>query len=67
VVRGADWAVCAEEARRSGAEAVITTEKDAIKISDPPPIPLRVAIQSTRIVEGDEFGDILKRAIGVIQ
>ena len=50
-----DWQACARDARGSGAEAIITTEKDAIKISQPPEFPLSVAIQSTVISGAAEF------------
>src|SRR5262249_3227851 len=38
---------CAKEARSSRAEALITTEKDAVKLPRPPDFPLLVSIQST--------------------
>lgn len=49
------WTSCANEALRSGAEAIITTEKDAIKMAHAPTFPLLVAVQKTSLVEAAEF------------
>ncbi len=46
-----DWHACAESARRSGAAALLTTEKDAIKMADELDFPLLVAVQSMRLSE----------------
>jgi len=56
------WQACAEEARRRDAEVLITTEKDAIKISGAPDFPLLVAVQATRLAEQDRF----ERMLGAI-
>jgi tetraacyldisaccharide 4'-kinase len=46
-----DWHACAGEARRLGAESMIATEKDAVKVICPLDVPLLVAIQSTQLDE----------------
>ena len=56
-----DWRRCAEEARRSGSGAMITTEKDAVKIDGQPDFPLLVGVQSTEIAEANAFGLLLKK------
>ncbi len=58
-----DWDVCSEEARRRGADAIITTEKDAIKISQPPAFPLLVSVQATELSDAQAFQRILKSCI----
>jgi tetraacyldisaccharide 4'-kinase len=55
-----DWMECAEEARRKGADAIILTEKDAVKITRPPDYPLLVAVQSTEVFDAKEFERILR-------
>ena len=59
-----DWHKCIEGARRAGTEAIIITEKDAIKIVEPPDFPLLVAIQSTFIDQPAEFEQMLREAAG---
>jgi tetraacyldisaccharide 4'-kinase len=59
-LRQRDWRICADKARRKGAEMIITTEKDAIKIGEPPDFRLLVAVQSTEMANADDFGAILK-------
>jgi len=58
-----DWVACAGEASRLTADAIITTEKDAVKIAYPPDFPLLVSIQSTRIDNSDAFESLLKNCI----
>ncbi len=58
-----DWQACVEQARRSGVEALITTEKDAVKIGQNPDYPLLVAVQSTEIFDAHEFETVLKTKI----
>jgi tetraacyldisaccharide 4'-kinase len=58
-----DWRACAEEARRKAADAIVTTEKDAVKISRPPDFPLIVCMQSTEIPEAGKFELVLKACI----
>jgi tetraacyldisaccharide 4'-kinase len=53
---------CANEARSSRAEAVITTEKDAVKLSEAPEFPLLVSVQSTRMHEPEVF----QRMVGTL-
>jgi tetraacyldisaccharide 4'-kinase len=45
-----DWLACVEAARSKSVDAIIITEKDAVKISQPPDFPLQVAIQTTEII-----------------
>ena len=59
-----DWNSCIEAARSNGADSIILTEKDAIKISSPPEFPLLVAVQSTEISDEEGFERILKRCAG---
>lgn len=58
-----NWQNCIKEAGRRGAEAIIITEKDAVKILEPPDFPLLVAIQSTLINRPAEFEQLLAEAI----
>lgn len=58
-----DWKGCIELARRGGAKQIIITEKDAVKISDPPEFPLLVAVQSTEMAETAAFETILRKAV----
>ncbi len=53
------WRSCWEEARAAGARCLLTTEKDAVKISMDPGVPLMVAVQSTRISENDAFREMI--------
>jgi tetraacyldisaccharide 4'-kinase len=62
-----EWLICAREARNKKASFILTTEKDAIKVSQGPDFPLFVALQSTSIAEADEFEAILKLAIGGVR
>jgi tetraacyldisaccharide 4'-kinase len=50
---------CVKEARSSRAEAMITTEKDAVKLSESPEFPLLVSVQSTRMHEPEVFQRIV--------
>ncbi len=58
-----EWRDCIRQARRCGAEAAIITEKDAIKIMEPPDFPLLVAIQSTEIDRPTELEQLLVKVI----
>ena len=58
-----DWHNCVEKARRKGANAIITTEKDAVKISEPPDFPLLVAVQTTQMADAATFEAFLTRRI----
>lgn len=59
-VRGSEWKACIDEARVRGAEALIITEKDAVKMTEPPDFPLLVAVQSSEIREAGAFEALLK-------
>jgi tetraacyldisaccharide 4'-kinase len=58
-----DWRACAHDARHRNAEAILTTEKDAVKISNPPDFPLRVAIQATVISDAAAFEAMLLQCV----
>lgn len=58
-----DWRACAEDARSKHAEAIITTEKDAVKISQPPDFPVMVSIQSTGMSDARAFEAMLLRYV----
>jgi tetraacyldisaccharide 4'-kinase len=58
-----DWMGCCEEARRNAADVIILTEKDAIKISDPPDFPLAVAVQSTEMSDSGALENILRKVL----
>ena len=58
-----DWAECVKAARESGADAILVSEKDAVKISRPPDFPLLVSVQATRFQNEDAFTDLLRRCI----
>jgi tetraacyldisaccharide 4'-kinase len=62
-LRQKDWQKCVVKARRKGADTIITTEKDAIKISEPPDFPLFIAVQRTEIPDTDAFEIILKNRL----
>ena len=63
VINEKDWKRCVAEARKVKAEAIIITEKDAVKISKPPDFPLMVAVQSTDLAEAARFQKILYSTI----
>jgi tetraacyldisaccharide 4'-kinase len=54
-LRAADWFASTAEARRSAAEVIIVTEKDAIKITHVPEIALFVAVQAVEMAEAEEL------------
>jgi tetraacyldisaccharide 4'-kinase len=58
-----EWNLCAREAQEVKASFMLTTEKDAIKISHFSNFPLFVAHQSTSILEEEEFKAILGSVI----
>jgi tetraacyldisaccharide 4'-kinase len=58
-----DWRACAEDARSKHAEAIITTEKDAVKILHPPGFPVMVSIQSTCFSNAHAFEAMLLRYV----
>jgi tetraacyldisaccharide 4'-kinase len=56
-----DWKACVDAARKTKADAIIITEKDAVKISSPPDFPLVVAVQNTELPEEERLREILNR------
>jgi tetraacyldisaccharide 4'-kinase len=62
-LKSEDWRICAEEARSRKVDAIITTEKDAIKISHPPDFSMLVSIQSMVLSDAEAFERILKNCI----
>jgi tetraacyldisaccharide 4'-kinase len=58
-----DWSSCVAEARACGAGALLTTEKDAIKLPRVLDFPLLVAVQSTQLVEQVELERIIQAMI----
>jgi tetraacyldisaccharide 4'-kinase len=56
-----DWEVCIRAATQSGAEAILISEKDAVKISRPPDFPLLVAVQATEIRDERAFEELLRQ------
>jgi tetraacyldisaccharide 4'-kinase len=59
-----DWQSCAREAESLKADAIVTTEKDAIKIQKAPEFPLLIAVQKTALEREDEFERILGQVVG---
>ncbi len=60
----ARWQSCIEEATRAGAAALLTTEKDAVKLDRPPAFPLYVAVQETRMPEQSLLERTLESVVG---
>jgi tetraacyldisaccharide 4'-kinase len=58
-----DWRDCSRDAAKCGAEAIIITEKDAVKITQPPEFPLRIAVQSTSVHDTNAFRQLLLNCI----
>jgi tetraacyldisaccharide 4'-kinase len=58
-----DWRMCVAEARAKSADAIVITEKDAVKLSQPPDYPLQVAVQLTEISDTGAFEQMLKHYI----
>jgi tetraacyldisaccharide 4'-kinase len=59
-----DWTSCCEEARMQAVDALVTTEKDAIKVSHPPGFPLMVATQSTEMFDDGALEEALNKCTG---
>jgi len=57
------WTECRDHARKLGAEAIVMTEKDAVKFSVTPDFPVLVAIQSTELSDEHRFREILKKLL----
>jgi tetraacyldisaccharide 4'-kinase len=58
-----DWLDCSNDAEKCGAEAIVVTEKDAVKIMQPPEFPLQIAMQSTEIHDIRGFRQLLQKVI----
>jgi tetraacyldisaccharide 4'-kinase len=58
-----DWDACINEARIKSVDAIITTEKDAIKILRSPDFPLYVAIQTLELSDENNFRQVLVNSI----
>jgi tetraacyldisaccharide 4'-kinase len=58
-----DWQACIEAAQSKSVDAIIITEKDAIKISQPPDFPLLVAVQVTEVFNSDVLEQAVKNSI----
>jgi tetraacyldisaccharide 4'-kinase len=58
-----DWRDCSQNAGKCGAETIIVTEKDAVKIAQPPEFPLRVAMQLTEFHDISAFRQLLRNCI----
>ena len=63
IISNKNWDACVNAAKKAKAEAVIITEKDAVKISNVPDFPLLVAVQSVVIKDENRFCEILQRCI----
>lgn len=61
-ISAADWSSCIEAARSSGARAIVTTEKDAVKLSRAPAFPVLVAVLEIAVAEAAAFEEILGKA-----
>lgn len=60
-IRAADWSSCFDAARSAGAQAILTTEKDAVKLSRAPAFPVVVAVQEIVVAEATTFEEILRK------
>jgi tetraacyldisaccharide 4'-kinase len=58
-----DWRTCVEAARSQSVNAIVITEKDAVKISQPPDFPLLVAVQATEVFNPAAFEQALRNSI----
>jgi len=63
VIGKKNWEKCAVAAKEAKADAIIITEKDAVKIYSPPDFPLLVAVQSTVLTEAARFREILQNTV----
>jgi tetraacyldisaccharide 4'-kinase len=62
--RAAQWEACAAAAREAGADALLVTAKDAIKMTCEPEFPCFVAVQSTRVVDEHALDSMLEQVLG---
>ncbi|MDR1728456.1 MAG: tetraacyldisaccharide 4'-kinase [Acidobacteriota bacterium] len=58
-----EWDACAAEAQAKDADAIVITEKDAVKVARPPGFPLLVAVQATELKEPARFREIVRSCI----
>jgi tetraacyldisaccharide 4'-kinase len=58
-----EWLACRKEADARAVDAIITTEKDAMKIEQPPGFPLLVSVQETEMSDADDFELVLKNRL----
>jgi tetraacyldisaccharide 4'-kinase len=58
-----EWRDCIGEAQRAGAEAVIVTEKDAVKLDHPSDLPVLVAVQTTSVAEAADLDRLLAKLV----
>ena len=58
-----DWSRCVEIARQASADAILVTEKDAVKISEPPDFPILVCVQATKFSDPAAFEELLHQGI----
>lgn len=58
-----DWDSGAASAFRAGADAIITTEKDAVKLVQAPRFPMLVAVQKMSLLETAELHGMLRRVL----
>jgi len=60
-IRPPEWRDCVRNAQKTGADMIIISEKDAIKVSEPPDFPVLVSVQTTRFIKEDGFMKLLRR------
>jgi tetraacyldisaccharide 4'-kinase len=60
-----DWSSCRSAAMKAGAAAILTTEKDAVKIEGMPEFPVCVAVQKTAMVDSSGFEATLEKIVGM--
>jgi tetraacyldisaccharide 4'-kinase len=58
-----EWLTCFKEAEAKAADAIITTEKDAVKIEQAPGSPLLIAVQATEMPDAENFERMLKTSL----
>jgi tetraacyldisaccharide-1-P 4'-kinase len=58
-----DWRACKKGAHSQSADVIIITEKDAIKLEQPPDFPVYVAVQSTEILDAWKLERALRDTI----
>jgi tetraacyldisaccharide 4'-kinase len=61
----AEWKECRAAALKSGAGTFLITEKDAVKLDGAPGLPVRVAVQQTRMVDPSGFKATIEKVVGI--